>query len=156
MDPLTPKIRAVRPDDPALAPLIDRHLTLMHASSPACSIHAMDASDMVEASVQFFAAFDEDTPVAMGALKRISADHGELKSMHVVEERRGKGLADAILVRLLDEARAKGMSRVSLETGSQPAFHAAHGFYRRHGFAECPPFEGYVEDPHSVFMTCAI
>ena len=156
MDTLTSDIRAVRPDDPVLAPLITRHLTLMHASSPACSIHAMEATDMVEANVQFFAAFHENEPIAMGALKRMSDDHGELKSMHVVEERRGKGLADAILLRLLDEARKGGMTRVSLETGSQPVFHAAHGFYRRHGFAECPPFEGYVEDPHSVFMTRAL
>ena len=108
---------------------------------------------MVDAGVQFFAAFDDDVPIAMGALKRISANHGELKSMHVVEEHRGKGLADAILLRLLDEALAGGMTRVSLETGSQPVFKAARGFYRRHGFTECPPFEGYVDDPHSVFMT---
>lgn len=108
---------------------------------------------MADSGVQFFAAFVDDAPVAMGALKRITADHGELKSMHVVEDRRGQGLADAILFRLLDEARKAGLTRVSLETGSQPVFQAAHKFYQRHEFAECPPFEGYVEDPHSVFMT---
>ena len=156
MDALTPEIRAVDPDDPALAPLIDRHLTLMLASSPACSVHAMDASALAEAGVRFFAAFVREAPVAMGALKTIAPDHGELKSMHVIEEMRGGGLADAILARLLDEARAAGMARVSLETGSQPVFEPARGFYRRHGFSDCPPFEGYVEDPHSVFMTRAL
>lgn len=156
MDTLTPEIRAVDPGDAALAPLIERHLTLMHASSPACSVHAMDATDMAEAGVRFFAAFDGDEPVAMGALKVIAPKHGELKSMHVVEERRGGELASAILGRLIDEARKLGLTRVSLETGSQPAFNPAHRFYQRHGFAECPPFEGYVLDPHSIFMTRAL
>lgn len=128
----------------------------MLASSPACSVHAMDAGALAEAGVSFFAAFEQGVPVAMGALKRIAPDHGELKSMHVIEEERGRGLADAILARLLDEARKAGMARVSLETGSQPVFEAARGFYARHGFSECPPFEGYVEDVHSVFMTRAL
>ena len=113
----------------------------------------MEAADLADAGAQFFAAFDGDTPVAMGALKRITQQHGELKSMHVLSTRRGTGLADAILTRLTDEAKAAGMTRVSLETGSQPPFAAARAFYTRHGFAFCPPFEGYVEDPHSVFMT---
>ncbi len=153
MDALTADIRAVDPTDPVIAPLIDRHLTLMRASSPACSIHAMEASDMAAADVEFFAAFDGGKPVAMGALKRVADGHGELKSMHVLEERRGAGLADAILARLLTEALAKSMSRLSLETGSQPPFAPARAFYQRHGFSFCPPFEGYVEDPNSVFMT---
>lgn len=153
MDPLAPYIRAVDPTDPVIAPLIERHLSLMLASSPACSVHAMDASDLAEAGVRFFAAFDGDAPVAMGALKRISNEHGELKSMHVLEERRGQGMADAILGRLLQEASEGGLVKVSLETGSQPSFAPARAFYERHGFSFCPPFEGYVEDPHSVFMT---
>ena len=111
---------------------------------------------MAEADVSFFAAFDGETAVAMGALKRISDDHGELKSMHVIAHRRGGGLADAILQRLLEEARAAGLARVSLETGSQPPFAAARAFYQRHGFEFCAPFEGYVEDPHSVFMTLSV
>ncbi|MDA8586390.1 GNAT family N-acetyltransferase [Rhodobacteraceae bacterium] len=153
MDPLIPNIRAVNPTDPVIAPLIERHLTLMLASSPVESVHAMKASDLAEAGVQFFVAFDHETPVAMGALKQTNDDHGELKSMHVLEERRGKGLADAVLGRLLQEAGVAGLKRVSLETGSQASFAAARAFYQRHGFVFCPPFEGYVEDPHSAFMT---
>ena len=156
MDALTPDIRAVDPTDPIIAPLIDRHLTLMRASSPACSVHAMEARDLRQAGVQFFAAFDGDAAIAMGALKTLSKTHGELKSMHVLEERRGAGLADAILARLLGEARAAGLVRVSLETGSQPPFAAARAFYQRHGFDFCAPFEGYVEDPNSVFMSRAL
>lgn len=146
------EIRPVDPRDPTLAGLIERHLTLMYASSPACSVHAMAADALAEPGILFVAAFDGDQPVAMGALKPLTGAQGELKSMHVVAERRGEGLADAILKHLIGEAETRGMSRVSLETGSQDAFAAARAFYTRHGFRPCPPFEGYVEDPASVFF----
>lgn len=116
----------------------------------------MDAAALDEAGVRFFAVFAGETAIAMGALKVLSAGLGELKSMHVHSDHRGAGLADAILERLLREARAAGLKRVSLETGSQEAFGPARGFYARHGFSTCPPFEGYVEDPNSVFMTRAL
>ena len=150
MDPL---IREISPTDPAILPLIERHLTLMRASSPACSVHAMDAASLDEAGVRFFAVFEGGDPVAMGALKRLSGPHGELKSMHVREDRRGGSLADSVLARLIEAAREAGLTRLSLETGSQNAFAPARAFYIRHGFALCPPFEGYSEDPNSVFMT---
>ncbi len=146
-------IRRVDPTDPLLATLIARHLELMYASSPSCSVHAMDAGSMAEAGVTFYAAFDGDDPVAMGALKTLSGGHGELKSMHVRADRRGEGFADAILGRLLEAAREAGLAQVSLETGSQDAFGPARAFYTRHGFDFCAPFEGYEEDPNSVFMT---
>ena len=128
----------------------------MRASSPACSVHAMEADDLDAAGVRFFAVFHEDEALAMGALKTISDVHGELKSMHVRRDRRGEGLADSILECLLAEARAAGMTRVSLETGSQKAFAAARAFYGRNGFTTCGPFEGYGPDPHSFFMTKAL
>jgi len=108
---------------------------------------------MAEAGVVFLAAFEGEVPVAMGALKRLSGQHGELKSMHVLSERRGHGLADQILKRLMETAREMGLSRVSLETGSQDVFAPARAFYARHGFEPCAPFEGYEEDPASVFFT---
>lgn len=146
----------VRPTDPRVLPLIDSHLQLMRASSPACSVHAMEAAALEATGIRFFAMFDGDGAVAMGALRAISEDHGELKSMHVRHDRRGQGLADAILRVLLDEARAAGMARVSLETGSQEAFGPARAFYGRHGFTTCGPFEGYRPDPNSFFMTLAL
>ena len=156
MDSLTADIRQVDPTDPALAELISRHLTLMRASSPACSVHAMEAEDLAGAGAIFLAAFAGGAAVAMGAMKPVTAELGEVKSMHVVDSWRGRGLADRILNRLLEAARASGLARVSLETGSQTVFEPARAFYRRHGFVECAPFEGYVEDPNSVFMTRAL
>lgn len=156
MDALNADIREVAPTDPVIVPLIERHLILMYASSPSCSVHAMDAGRLAEAGVRFFAAFDGGSAVAMGALKTVTPVLGELKSMHVREDFRRRGLAEVILAHLLHTARAAGMTRVSLETGSQPAFAAARAFYARHGFEYCDPFVGYVEDPNSVFMSRAI
>ncbi len=156
MDALSVSIQEVAPTDPVILPLIERHLKLMYASSPACSVHAMDAEQLSEDGVRFFAVLEGEAAVAMGALKAISADHGELKSMHVRDDRRGAGLADAVLGHLLETARAAGMTKVSLETGSQDAFEPARRFYQRHGFAFCGPFEGYAEDPASVFLTRAL
>ena len=106
--------------------------------------------------MRFFVVCEDDATVAMGALKQLSGTHGELKSMHVREDRRGGGLADRVLERLVEAAREAGLARLSLETGSQDAFAPARAFYVRHGFAFCEPFEGYALDPNSVFMTRTI
>ncbi|MDJ0858770.1 MAG: GNAT family N-acetyltransferase [Dinoroseobacter sp.] len=153
MDALIPDIRETAPTDPAVSDLIDRHLTLMRASSPACSVHAMDADSLAEASARFFLARLDGMPVAMGAIKSIDASHGELKSMHVLSETRGRGLGKSMLEHLLGIARDDGFERVSLETGSQAAFAPARSLYLAAGFQECPAFEGYGPDPNSVFLT---
>jgi len=76
--------------------------------------------------------------------------------MHTRQSHRRNGVASAMLSRIIEAARQLGLSRVSLETGSWPFFDPARKLYRRHGFTECPPFEGYVLDPNSVFMTIEI
>ena len=152
MDPLTAPVE-VDPTDARVRDLIETHLRLMYESSPACSVHAMSADSLAGADARFFAFFDGDRAVAMGALKRLSGAHGEVKSMYVRVDWRGTGLASRILSHLMDAAGAAGLTRVSLETGSQAAFAAARAFYERHGFSYCPPFEGYADDPESVFMT---
>jgi putative acetyltransferase len=116
----------------------------------------MEAAALDRPDVRFFAMFEGDEAVAMGALKVIGPSHGELKSMHVRSDFRGKGLADEMLSRLLEEAQALGLKSISLETGSQEAFAAARAFYGRNGFRTCGPFEGYGPDPHSFFMTKAL
>jgi len=73
--------------------------------------------------------------------------------MHTAQSHRRSGAGSAMLRHIIETARQMGLSRLSLETGAWPYFIAAREFYRRHGFAECPPFGSYVPDPNSVFMT---
>lgn len=136
-----------------LALLFQRHTADMHADTPPESIHMMDASGLDIPEVAFFVMRDGGRPVAMGAFKRIDATHAEIKSMHVLTEERGRGLSRRMLAHLVDQAKAAGYRRLSLETGVQPTFIAARALYERACFTTCPPFEGYWDDPNSVFMT---
>lgn len=136
--------------------LFERHTADMHADTPPESIHMMDASGLAIPEVRFFVMRDVGMPVGMGAFKRIGDGHAEIKSMHVLAEMRGRGLSRRMLDHLVDEAKATGYRRLSLETGVQPTFIAARALYAKAGFTECPPFEGYWDDPNSVFMTRAL
>ena len=136
--------------------LFERHTADMHADTPPESIHMMDASELAIPAVRFFVMRDVGMPVCMGAFKRIDDSHAEIQSMHVLSEVRGRGLSRRMLAHLVDEAKASGYRRLSLETGVQPTFVAARALYAKAGFTECPPFEGYWDDPNSVFMTKAL
>ena len=120
------------------------------------SAHAFDLEHLKAADVTFWSAWDGDTVVGVGALKRLSPTHGEIKSMHTAEGYRRAGVGSAILRHIIDAARAMGMTRLGLETGSWAYFSPARAFYERHGFVECGPFGDYVEDSNSVFMTLTL
>lgn len=146
----------IRRDDPRaadLAPLFERHLRLMRETSPPESVHALDPAELAAPGIAFFSLRENSTVLGMGAFKAIDATHAEIKSMHVVHEARGRGLARLLLDHLLDEARAAGFTRMSLETGVEPAFSPARALYTAAGFESCAPFEGYWDDPNSHFMT---
>ena len=64
-----------------------------------------------------------------------------------------KGAAAAMLEHIIATANARSYQRLSLETGAQDSFAPARKLYERAGFSYCPPFEGYWDDPNSVFMT---
>ena len=65
----------------------------------------------------------------------------------------GRGVGRALLEHLIREARTMGMASLWLETGSTPEFVPALRLYESAGFVRCGPFDGYAEDPFSVFMT---
>ena len=148
-------ISAESPRGADLGLLMARHTADMHADTPAESIHMMDAAALDHADIAFYVLRDVGVPVAMGALKRIDDDHAEVKSMHVLAERRGGGFSRLMLDHLMAEAKAAGYRRLSLETGAQAMFLPARRLYERAGFAECAPFADYVPDPNSVFMARA-
>jgi putative acetyltransferase len=152
---MIPNLR-IAPDDltgAEILALLQLHLDEMHRWSPPESVHAMPAERLRQPDVTFFAAWDGDILAGCGAIKHLDAGHGELKSMRAAPAYRGKGVGRAILDRLLAEARARGYTRVSLETGRPEPFQAAQALYRANGFVECPPFGNYVSDPFSLCMT---
>jgi len=145
-----------RLDDPRVVELLRTHLTRARAETAPGSSHALDLTGLRAPEVTFWSAWEDDAVVAVGALKRLSADHGEIKSMHTAEAARGRGVGSAMLRQIMAAARVGGLSRLSLETGSWPYFAPARALYARHGFVECAPFGDYRPDPNSVFMTRAL
>ena len=147
-------VRIVEGDlrDPRVVDLLRIHLISARAETAPSSAHALDLTGLQSPDISFWTIWDDETLVGVGALKRLSADHGEVKSMHTAQSMRGKGAGSAILRHIIATARAHGMLRLSLETGSWEYFRPARAFYRSHGFIECGPFADYVLDPNSVFM----
>lgn len=156
MDALNIDIRRADPTAPDLADLFERHLTLMYASSPACSVHAKPAAGLAADNVTFLVGFHGDTPVTMGAVQDLGGGLFEIKSMHVVDACRGRGIARMMLEALMADAKARGATRISLETGGQPAFAPARALYGAAGFEPCPPFADYTDDPNSFYMTLKV
>ena len=90
----------------------------------------------------FVIAYDDDEPVGCGALRALDGEHGELKRMYVVPERRGTGASVVLLRGLEDAARVRGWDRLVLETGiEQPD---AMRFYEREGYTRIPNFGYYA------------
>lgn len=146
----------VREDDltgPEVVALLAEHLDEMHSHTPLESVHALDVDGLRADGVTFWSAWSGDVLAGCGALKRLDQAHAEIKSMRTVEAFRGQGVASALLLHLVDEARSRGYRRLSLETGSNPPFEAARRLYERHGFAYTSPFGDYEPDPWSVFMS---
>jgi putative acetyltransferase len=136
--------------------LIGRHLDGMHDSSPPESVHALDADGLRHPAITFWSAWIDGELAGIGALRQIDAERGELKSMRVDDRFLGLGVGRAILRRIMTEARARGMTSLWLETGATEDFVPALRLYASEGFVPCGPFEGYAEDPFSVFMTRAL
>ena len=139
--------------DPRVVALLQYHLTSARAHTAPGSAHALDIGGLQAPNITFWAAWDGGAVVAVGALKLLAEDHGEVKSMHTVASARRKGIGSAMLQHIIAFARSRGISRLSLETGSWDYFQPAVAFYRKHGFVECQPFADYSKDPNSVFMT---
>ena len=139
--------------DPRVTDLLRIHFTTARAQTAPGSAHALDVAGLQAHDISFWTVWEDETLLGVGALKWLSADHGEVKSMHTAAPVRRKGAGSAMLRHIIAAARAAGMARLSLETGTWDYFRPARAFYARHGFIECPPFADYVLDPNSVFMS---
>ncbi len=146
-------------DDPRAADvreLLDRHLAFAHEHSPPADVHALGVDGLVGPDVEFYSFRHDGELLGVGALKRLDAAHAELKSMHTAARARRSGVGAAMVEHLVSVARTRGYRRLSLETGSTEAFAPARALYARAGFEPCGPFTGYVDSPHSSFMTMVL
>ena len=128
------------------------HLRGMHASSPPGTVFALEATALKCADVTVWTAWSEEAIAGIAALKQLDEHHGEVKSMRTHPAFVRRGVAAALLEQLIEEARRRGMRRLSLETGCGPAFGAALALYRRRGFLDGEPFADYRANGHSLFL----
>jgi putative acetyltransferase len=141
---------------PAIHALLEEHLRNMHELGPPESVHALDLDKLRRPEITFWSAWDGELLLGCGALMALGARHGEVKSMRTPAAHRRTGAGRALLMHIIETARARGYERLSLETGSVAAFEPAHRLYESVGFVRTGPFGDYVEDVNSVFMTLAL
>jgi putative acetyltransferase len=147
------KIGAGDLTDPRIVALLQTHLEMMHSITPSESVYALDLTGLQRSDISFYAAWDGDALLGVGALRELDAAHGEVKSMHTAAAMRGRGVATALLAHILAEARRRGYARISLETGSSDAFANVRRLYAAGGFRPCGSFGDYSYDPHSAYLT---
>lgn len=146
----------IRLDDlsgPEIAELLTEHLRCFAAVSPPESRHALTLDQLRKPNITFWSVWHGRALAGCGALKELDQAHGEIKSMRTAQGYLRKGIASLVMQHILAEAQRRGYRRLSLETGVMEYFQPAHSLYRKFGFTNCPPFNGYREDPNSVFMT---
>lgn len=136
--------------------LLALHLAGMHASSPPGTVFALDLSGLQSPEITVWTAWRERKIACVGALKMLSSRHGEIKSMRVHPDFAGKGAGSAILDHIIAVAHARGMARLSLETGTGPAFDAAVRLYTRRGFLPGGAFAGYPQTAFNQFFHLAL
>ncbi|CAM4180502.1 GNAT family N-acetyltransferase [Saccharibacillus endophyticus] len=146
------KIRIDDLQGPEIAALLEDHLHSMTLHSPPESIHALDLDKLRKPEITFWTLWENDELLGCGAIKELDPTHAELKSMKTDSKHLRKGVAEKLLVHIIEEARGRGYEQISLETGSMDAFVPARRLYEKYGFEECGPFGDYELDANSLFM----
>lgn len=132
--------------------LIAEHLAGMQGNSPPGHVNALAIDGLRAGNVTFWTAWDEEDLCGCGALKELSADAGEVKSMRTRAAFLGRGVGQALLDHIVRTAHERGYRRLLLETGTGDAFKAAHGLYLKNGFKWCGAFGAYTTTDFNVFM----
>jgi len=139
-------------ENPQLLALLRLHLADAHANSPPGSVNAFDLSRLKAPDIRVYTAWHDDKLLGMAALKELDAVTGEIKSMRTDPAHLRQGVAAALLDHILDVARRRGYRRLSLETGSGPAFEPALALYRKNGFVNGEAFGGYDVTSFNPFL----
>lgn len=138
---------------PALVKILDKHYEEI-SSYPSEEMFEPSATDLIAKNAKFFEVKYNFEIIAIGGIM-FHDNIGEISKFYILQEYRGKGIADKILEKTLEEAKKMQIKDIRLETGNKQS--AALKFFRKHGFIDCDPFMPYLNySPfvidHSVFM----
>ena len=146
-------IGTATPLNKEVAQILEIHHNFCTSTTPADCCHVMNVSELISPQIEVFAARLDGQYVGVGALRVLNETHGELKSMHTLEKARGQGVGRAVVEHISEFAKSKGITRLSLETGTNDAFRAARELYFSLGFEVCEPFGDYSLSENNVYMT---
>ena len=111
--------------------------------------HGLSVERVFQPGVMFFVARLGGDAVGCGGVA-FEDGFAEVKRMYVRPAARGRGVAQSILRRIEREAAARGVKRLTLETGD--AQDAAIRLYQRAGFTRCAAFGAYLSKPASAIQ----
>jgi putative acetyltransferase len=132
--------------------LLSLHMAGMRENSPPGSVFALDLSGLRRPDMRVWTCWANDRVAGIGALRLLGEGCGEVKSMRTHPDYLRRGVGAALLVHIITEARKEQITRLSLETGSGPAFNAALALYRRHGFMSGEAFGDYEKSAFNQFF----
>jgi putative acetyltransferase len=128
----------------ALITSLNAELQAMYPE-PGANHFKLDPGEVAEGRGAFLVVYREGTPVGCGALRMLDPETGELKRMYVDPTQRGQGLGRRLVEALEAEARALGVQRLVLETGTRQL--AALALYEATGFRPIPLYGEYCLSP---------
>ena len=136
--------------------IVAEHLAGMYGNSPPGHVHALAIDGLKAPDTTFWSAWSDGRLCGCGALKQLTADSGEVKSMRTRPAFLRQGVGQAVLEQIMQTALNRGYARLYLETGTGAAFEAAHALYLRNGFEWCGAFGDYEATDFNVFMVKAL
>lgn len=145
----------IREDDLTSDPvrnLLALHLNGMRESSPPGHSFALDLSGLQQPAVTVWTVWDDSELAGVGALKMLGDGTAELKSMRTHPDHLRRGVGAVLLEHIIGVARARGLHRLSLETGTGEPFEAAVSLYLKRGFRHGEPFSDYVSTEFNQLM----
>lgn len=150
---MTLKIEVRNPRDPDMMRILQTHLDFCMSSTPIEHVHALDVSKLTTPDITVFGGKLDGELVAVGAIRILDSTHAELKSMHTLRAARGRGVGHAIVESIEKFASERGITRLSLETGTNDAFKSARDLYQSMGFRPCEAFGEYENTEDNICMT---
>jgi len=143
-------------DNPEVNDLLTKHFVELKSVSPKGSTHVLDIPGLKDSSIKFWSLWNEDKLIGCGALKFLSNDHGEFKSIRISDKFKAKGYGSKIINHLISKAKNLNIKKISVETGAGIFFAPARKLFTNSGFKKCGPFAHYKEDPNSCYFTIDI
>ena len=140
-------------DHPEVNELLTKHFKELRAASPEGSAHVLDIPGLKVPSIKFWSLWENRKLMGCGALKFLSKDHGEFKSIRVHDNFRNKGNGIKVIKHLINESKNLNILRISIETGSGKFFEPARKLFISCDFRPCAPFAHYKEDVNSLYFT---